>query len=187
MTRKGGGGKSSKRKGGAKLKELGRRLRPRSAAKRSELREKSNLILSSVSVVMGAASLALALNEKPGGDEIDRTAPGAGQHPRPGEVDMARTGQAQPARQCRIRTPPYAGTPVGSMAARGLRQLTPQDVESSCRGKGVRYVVLKASGGNIGTMRYRPGEAEAFLSQYGRLGYWKKERVGDTLYYYLGN
>ena len=50
-----------------------------------------------------------------------------------------------------------------------------------------RYVVLKASGGNIGTMRYRPGEAESFLSQYGHLGYWKKERVGDTLYYFLGN
>ena len=65
--------------------------------------------------------------------------------------------------------------------------LTPQDIESSCRGKGVRYVVLKASGGNIGTMRYRPGEAESFLSQYGHLGYWKKERVGDTLYYVLGN
>ena len=160
-----------------RVKEMKRKLHPRSAAKRSELREKANLGLSTGSLLLGAASIALALNRKSTG--IDRGTGEAGSEPHRTE-DMRPYGP--PARQ-------YAGYPA--VASRNnntrLRQLTPQDIESSCRGKGVRYVILKASGGNIGTLRYKPGSAEAFLSQYGHLGYWKKERVGDSLYYFLGN
>ena len=173
-------------KGGGKDEKAGRlkrglmRIRPKrrrkSIAKRSEFRERANLGLSTASVLMGATSLALALNRK----GIDRTAGGTGPAPSPREGRMPT--YASPSRR------PSGGSRFpGDGPVTSLRQLTPQDIESSCRGKGVRYVVLKASGGNIGTFRYRPGEAEAFLSHYGRLGYWKKERVGDTLYYMLGN
>lgn len=158
----------------AKAKALKRKLHPRTAAKRSELREKANLGISTGSLLMGAASLALTLNRR----GVDHMAGGAGPEPRDSGIMIGTYGQG-------------SRRPAPRVASRSeitrLRQLTPQDIESSCRGKGVRYVVLKASGGNIGTMRYRQGEAEAFLSQYGHLGYWKKERVGDVLYYYLGN
>ena len=169
------GGKSKDSGLSARMRTLKRTLHPRTAAKRSELREKANLGLSTGSLLLGAASLAIALNRK--GDY--RTAGDAGPEPCGKGEPMGPYGHGPR----RAAVPPTVSRNNNTR----LRQLTPQDIESSCRGKGVRYVVLKASGGNIGTMRYRPGEAESFLGQYGHLGYWKKERVGDTLYYFLGN
>ena len=39
----------------------------------------------------------------------------------------------------------------------------------------------------FGTFRYRPGSGDEIVSQFGRMDYWKKQRVGDTLYYFVGH
>lgn len=156
---------NSKSKGpNALSKILHKKHRKPSAAKRSEFRERSNLMLSTASLGVGVASLVLALNEK-GVDRPDRC---AGSVPRVLEDGMTMSSASHNA-------PPK------------LKHLTPQDIESSCRGRNVTWIVLKASGGNIGTFRYRPGSGDEIVSQFGRMDYWKKQRVGDTLYYFVGH
>ena len=154
-------------KGGSKVRRVATKLglkkhRKPSASKRSEFRERSNLILSTASLGVGVASLIMTLNTKG-----DRMTQGAGSEGRVSEQIMNGNGQA-------------ANAPR-------LKRLTAQDIESSCRGKQVTRIVLKASGGNIGAYLYEPGAGEQIVAQWGPLYYWKKERKGDCLYYMLGN
>ena len=135
-----------------------------SASKRSEFRERSNLMLSTASLGVGVASLVLALNRKG-----DSSTPGTGSEPCVQDHEMRK--QAATA----SRNPP------------SLKRLTPQDVESTCRGKRITRIVLKASGGNIGSYIYEPGVGERIVSDWGTLMYWKKERQGDCIYYLLGH